>query len=344
MSAKYIFIARELEQLLSQPGYNRRLPTEAALCAQYGCSRQTVRSALSLLEGRGLIVRRQGSGSYPAGNAGPGSRRIAVLLADQEEYLSPGLLREIRAAARQAEAEIQVLETHGDYRQERNHLEQLLQDRPAGILLEPITDALASFNEDLLTRLQMDGVPIVYLGSGPKGALGVYMDDEGGGAMLMYHLAACGHRDIAMILKCDDSRGIARFRGALRAGVELKQPLRQETVLWYTEQERLKLLDGDDSLLHRFLREYRRSSTAVICFNDEIAFRLLRLSQNERPLSVVSFDNSYLTSSREPGITSLGPAGITPSTAAVRLLLQHWQGQHPQPITLPWKLNSRKSG
>lgn len=344
MSAKYKFIARELEQMLGQPGCSRKLPTEAALCARYGCSRQTVRSALSLLESRGLIIRRQGSGSYSAGNVGPGSRKIAVLLADAEEYLAPGLLREIRAAAREAEAEIQVLETQGDFRRERAHLEQLLAERPAGIVLEPITDALACFNEDLLTRLQMEGVPIVFLGSGPKDALCVRMDDEGGGAMLMYHLAAHGHRDIAMILKCDDSRGPARFRGAIRAGAELNLPLRQESILWYTEQERMKLLDGDDAMLHRFLREYRRGCTAVICFNDEIAFRLLRLTQSERPLSVVSFDNSYLTTSRDPGITSLGPAAQAPGPAAIRLLTQHWQGQNPQPVTLPWKLNVRRSG
>ena len=50
MPAKYRIIARELELLLRRSPGTEKLPTEAALCRQYGCSRQTIRSALKLLE------------------------------------------------------------------------------------------------------------------------------------------------------------------------------------------------------------------------------------------------------------------------------------------------------
>lgn len=43
-----------------------RLPTERDLAAQTGVSRMTVRAALARLEQRGLIVRRQGSGTFVA--------------------------------------------------------------------------------------------------------------------------------------------------------------------------------------------------------------------------------------------------------------------------------------
>lgn len=45
-----------------EPG--SRLPSEAELSAEYGVSRTTVRQALGSLESAGLIVSRQGSGSY----------------------------------------------------------------------------------------------------------------------------------------------------------------------------------------------------------------------------------------------------------------------------------------
>ena len=83
MAAKYLIIARELEhQLRLGLEEGQRLPTEAALCRQYGVSRQTVRSALGVLEEKGLILRRQGSGSYPT--QAKSSRQIAVVLADNE--------------------------------------------------------------------------------------------------------------------------------------------------------------------------------------------------------------------------------------------------------------------
>jgi GntR family transcriptional regulator of arabinose operon len=45
-----------------------RLPTEAGLALQYGRSITTVRSALALLAEEGLVVRRQGSGTYVGAN------------------------------------------------------------------------------------------------------------------------------------------------------------------------------------------------------------------------------------------------------------------------------------
>ena len=56
MAAKYLIIARELEHRLRRGSEGgQKLPTEAELCRQYACSRQTVRSALKVLEERGLI-------------------------------------------------------------------------------------------------------------------------------------------------------------------------------------------------------------------------------------------------------------------------------------------------
>jgi GntR family transcriptional regulator len=43
-----------------------RLPTEKQMCEQYSASRATVRSALSELEGLGLVITRHGSGTYAA--------------------------------------------------------------------------------------------------------------------------------------------------------------------------------------------------------------------------------------------------------------------------------------
>ena len=163
MSAKYLIIARELEHRLRQ-GRGEKLPTEASLCREFGVSRQTVRSALGILEEKGLILRRQGSGSYPTQAALGASRQIAVVLADKAEYLSPALLRDMDRAASQAGCSLTCLETGGSREREAEALATLLRQSPAGIILEPITDVLGCFQEELLRAIQGAGIPLVYLG------------------------------------------------------------------------------------------------------------------------------------------------------------------------------------
>jgi len=45
-----------------------RLPTEQALCEQYGVSRTVVREAISMLKREGMLTSRQGSGTFVVPN------------------------------------------------------------------------------------------------------------------------------------------------------------------------------------------------------------------------------------------------------------------------------------
>ena len=83
-----------LEQLLEGGELlaNGRLPPERDLCAQFGVSRNTLRTALDLLEAQGKIWRRVGSGTY-AGNAPPMDLQGLVAIS---ETTSPIELMELR--------------------------------------------------------------------------------------------------------------------------------------------------------------------------------------------------------------------------------------------------------
>ena len=71
MAIKYKWLAERLELLILkniQAGIHK-LPTEQQLCTRYHVSRQTVRMAMAILEEKGLIVRKQGSGAYITGRS-----------------------------------------------------------------------------------------------------------------------------------------------------------------------------------------------------------------------------------------------------------------------------------
>lgn len=342
MPAKYRLIARELEFSLLHAPLPEKLPTEAALCQKYQCSRQTIRSALALLEQQGLIVRHQGSGSYPSRTAIGSSRRIALVLPDCGEYTAPGLIRQLRKAAEQMGWSLDCHETHGSVAEEKEILRQLLSNPPAGILISPVCDAFSACSEELFRRIRQKPIPLVFLGCPSQSVPAVCPDEAMAAEAIVSHLAP-HHRKVAAILKCDDALGIARLR-SLAQGMEAAElDFSPENRLLYTEQDRLRLLEGDDSLLRRFLRYYRGNCTAVICHSDEIAYRLLRFLRAERQeISVISYDNSYLA--REAAITSLGEEEQTIGAAALRLLSQIQEGRDPGTVLLPQKLFVRKSG
>lgn len=82
-----------------------RLPTERALCAEYGLGRSAVRRVLAQLKGAGLITQTVGSGTYV-------SERIASLLPALEQpaaaAVSPAELMEARIALEPAIVEMVI--------------------------------------------------------------------------------------------------------------------------------------------------------------------------------------------------------------------------------------------
>jgi DNA-binding GntR family transcriptional regulator len=97
----YARIAQALRERLAagQPPPGELLPSEAALCEEYGVTRNTVRRALAELEaeglietlpGRGRVARAPGAGPADSGDTAPQYRKIA---ADLRVDITAGVLR-----------------------------------------------------------------------------------------------------------------------------------------------------------------------------------------------------------------------------------------------------------
>ena len=129
----YLQIEEELAEAIErgdvQPG--RRLPPERELGTRFGVSRMTVRQAFDRLERRGLIVRRQGAGTFAAEPrfrqsatvlrgffdelAGQGALPTTRLLSVEERPAPPGLAHALELAAGETVYTIvRVRSAHGD--------------------------------------------------------------------------------------------------------------------------------------------------------------------------------------------------------------------------------------
>ena len=354
MSAKYIRLANLLKNLIEKnKGAHFRLPTEAALCKQYGISRQTVRAALSVLEEEHLIERRRGSGSYSTGLSNDAEKNhVAILVCSDSEYIYPGLLADICGALHDKGFSATVHVTGNQVSKEREILEALLENPIRGILSEGCKTAFPTPNHDLYERLAGRGVPILFFhGNYANLPDFPYIKDDnyGGGYYLGKYLASLGHKKIAGIFKSDDIQGIERCFGLLSA-------LREEDIL--SCEEHIRYFDTadlaslqkkqDTGFLSDFATKQCKEATAVVCYNDEIAYwltkelayRNLRIPED---ISVVCFDNTYLSDLSFTRLTSLSHKSREMGTAAAEGLLKLINGIPVSSQKLPWHLAGKRS-
>ncbi len=354
MAMKYKFLADLLREDLAKNGGRSgyKLPTEAELTRRYHMSRQTVRHALQLLAGEGLIQSRQGSGSYATGRTQePASRQIAVVTSFLDDYIFPTVLHDAQSIFAQNGYSTLVYATENRVGAERDILLQLLEQPVGGILVEGSKTALPSPNADLYRRLRETGVPLLFL-HGAYGAMAgipcICDDNYGGGYLLARLLIDQGHRHLAGIFKSDDVQGPQRYHGCISAIRDAELAIFDRCFRWYDTEDRLEMIEKRRfDLLRRFLAERLDPATAVVCYNDEIAFLLIQelLAMGKKvpeDVAVVSFDNSYYSQISPIPITSLRHREKMGRTAAEELI-QILHGAAGQSRALEWELLERSS-
>lgn len=352
---KYEQLAETLKNLLSQnleQGISK-LPTEAELSHHYQVSRQTVRQALSVLKEEGLITKIQGSGAYATGlSPKKDTNQIALLLSSDNEYIYPMLLKKLQAALKKAGYAVSIYITQNQYCTERDILTGLLSQKPRGIIAEPVKSALPNPNYALFETLAAENIPVVFLQDcypNISSCCYVKADNYMGSYQLTQQLLHQGHTQFAGIFKADSLSGAERYLGCNQALTDQKLTFSDGHILWFT-QEQLSSLQKEQNtaFLLDFIQRKLTSCSAVICYNDEIAYWLIKLLKCHgirvpEEVSVAGFDNSYLSSLCAPTITTLGTDMAEFSSAAVGLLINRLLGKAVSSLTLPIQLYERGS-
>lgn len=334
MAIKYKWLAdllrTEIHKQLSQG--NLKLPTEAALCKKYHVSRQTVRDAQTLLINEGLIEKVQGSGAYIIDrNSENDCRKIAILIPDENKYLYPSLLADVKNALLSADYEAVVFNTECSVIKEREILTDILDNkiRPAGIIAEGVNTALPNPNTDLYRSIMQMNIPVVFaLDYFPKltGECHLCFDDFKGLSALMQYLISEGHTKIGGIYSRNDYSGVSRYEYHLRYLIEKNMPVSDDFFCWYDNS----LIDSlretrDTALLSNMLKKVSSECTAIICQNDEMAYYISRTGTD---LSVAAFDRSYLSSGILNSVASLAAEPHSYGTRLAEMIIAKIRGRN----------------
>ncbi|WP_261805911.1 GntR family transcriptional regulator [Lapidilactobacillus luobeiensis] len=331
MEKKYEIVTETVKGWIITGKYkeNEKIPTESKLMATFEVSRHTIRKALSDLEVQGLVYRIQGGGTFVASQRQRIEKSIhktvAVMATHINDYIFPAIISGIEKVLSEQSVSLLLSSTRNDEKFEQNNLIKLLSTDISGLIVEPTKSAFTIKNEGLYADLQKTGVPIITINSKFKELVTPYfiMDDFAGGKLATEYILTHRHQKILGVFKTDDQQGIDRMDGFTYA-IQSSNRVTDINILTYKSGE---LEEELPIRLRKVVANLENRPTAIICYNDQIAAlvynQCLGLGLNiPEDISIISFDNSMLSSNFGTRITSIDHPKTSMGQDAAKLMLQ----------------------
>ena len=314
---KYLTIVEWAKNYITSKGLRPRdrFLTEKELCEIHGVSRQTVRQALMCLENDNVICRVRGSGAFVSNGYSqniPASqvqtRNIGVISTYFTDYIFPQIVTGIESVLNDSGYSMQLAITHNKVAEEQQALQSMISGGVQGLIVEPSKSALPNPNMALYDELRSKNIPVVFFNA--KYTWSEYpcvaMDDEAAGRMAADYIFDCGHTKIAGIFALDDIQGHKRYSGFTKSCIAHGLKNAEENVLWFATTDKNFLFTSGGNHLLEFLNE----TTAVVCYNDNIAIKLLQFCKEHDisvpdDLSVISIDDSKYASICDVPLTTV---------------------------------------
>lgn len=292
-------------------GVGEKFASENELAETFEMSRNTVRQAIGELVSEGWLSRVQGKGTFvnehPEKN-NEAVKTIAVITSYLSDYIFPSIIRGIDGILSVSGYSMILGCTYNQHQKERLCLENLLNQNINGLIVEPTKSALPNPNIDLYKKLQAKGIPILFIHGSYREIQAPYIveDDVEAGYIATKHLLDLGHKHIAGIFKIDDIQGHMRFSGFQKAHFEAGIQISDSKVMWFETMDLDNKFKSSNSQLQSILKD----STALVCYNDQIALRIIDLLRDTlikipEDISLVSFDDSDLALASETKLTTV---------------------------------------
>ncbi|MFJ4840633.1 GntR family transcriptional regulator [Streptomyces sp. NPDC088746] len=323
---KFRQLAHELRQSIRQGTWpvDSRLPTEKQLSMSSGTSVSTVRRAVDELVAEGLVVRRQGSGTFvlPPDAPGTGRALVGVVVPDTAFYY-PRVLQGIEEALSAAGARLLLACSGYDQERESKDIQDMLEAGVDGLLVVP-TLIGPEPAEPYLARLAALPVPTVLVERRGT-SLGdtnecVCTHHEAGAYDAVRHLAALGHQAIGLALRDPSPTSAPVAEGFRQATAELG---------CVTTEFRASREEWSPATADRCLAGLRAAGiSAVVCFGDRQAAMLAGAARRAGltvpgDLALVAYDDE-IADLADISLTAVAPPkhllGITAAETLLRRL------------------------
>ena len=334
---KYLAIAEWMKENIYSNNFKfgEKLISENQLCEKFSVSRQTARQAISTLEQEGLVNRRQGSGTYinhliPANK--PSSYNIGVITTYLDNNVFPYIISGVEKVLSENAYNTTLRLTRNRVHTERTQLLSLLDADIDGLIVEGTKTALPNPNLDIYKQFYDRNIPVIFINAYYQAMRCNYIvnDDVLGARLATRHLIENGHNKIFGIFKHDDQQGSNRYKGFIDELYDQGFKIDDHRVLWYSTESEEEIFSPEQLSI---LTGKLRNCTAVICYNDPIAMRLIQFFNHTdinvpKDLSIVSFDNTSTAEFSTVPLTSITHPSNELGKLAARSILVMIENPH----------------
>jgi GntR family transcriptional regulator, arabinose operon transcriptional repressor len=332
---KYNMVKRWIQSKILDGTYepNQKINSESELMKQFDVSRHTVRIAIGELVSEGWLYREQGSGTFCSDRSKVQKdypeykqKNIAIITTYISDYIFPSIIRGAEAELSKKGYQVSLFSTNNDYEHEKRILETIISQRFDGVIIEPTKSATSNPNINYYLNLEALEIPYIMINAyyDELEPISVVVDDEKGGYLQTEHLLKLGHRNIVGFFKTDDMQGSKRMKGYLKAHRVYGVPINPKNIITYnTDEKAFK----PEEILRNLLNSQSEKPTGIICYNDELAMKLLDvIRQNDlnvpNDISIIGFDDSFFTEVSEVKLTSVKHPKSEMGEVAAKLILE----------------------
>lgn len=312
-----------------------QLPSENEIAELFKVSRHTVRQALSYLVQEGWIYKERGRGSFFANKKeNDRNKNIAVLTTYISDYIFPRIIDGIEEELRKKGYNLLLFSSNNDMENEKQCVQNIVNQDIAGLILEPAQSNINTLSYDSIKKLEKNNTKFITINSNcdAENLAYIMVDDEQGGYKATSYLLELGHTNIAALFKIDDLQGEKRRKGYLRALRDYNIEKNKSIIGEYITDNRDMYVDG----FVRKIKNIENRPTAIVCYNDQIALRVISDLRNEgikvpEDISIISFDDSLLAISSEVKLTTIKHPKKNMGRQAAKCIIDMVEGRIEKP-------------
>ena len=345
---KYKVVAKSLENDIRAGKYaGRSLPSEAQLVRQFGVGRKTVQRAILELQYQGLVVRRQGKGTFLSNLGKRTTGLLGLLIPDASSAtIFQSFSREIARIGQNAGytflfGEAAVGDAESVVSQTRGFAHEFASHHVEGVIFRPLVDeSYEKVNLEIAGIFEQVGIPLVLIDSDlvspPKRSAFdvVEINNIAAEQRIADHLLGLGRRRIAFLMD-DSPMGISiNLRSRLFG---LASAVMAAGVEW--NPKHVLTVRADDVLGVRRAIGRRYTPDAIVCASDIVAVRLMQtLSKLGRrvpdDIAVIGFDDMEEARFSNPALTTIHQPVDQIAEQAFRALMRRIRGDGLPPCEI----------